>query len=170
MSKGGGFAYAQTVQNIERQSLTTAEKDKQLAEAQKVLEADTALEKAKEQRNKDAIEKAAIARAKLLKKQSGERAARKVKDEKKVTTTTKKPNWTIIIATSIIVIISIMFFIFMFRSRQSSVAPTIQQQFRLIPQQLPRMPQQFVQMPRQIMRGGAKDMNKMIKFIKSLFG
>ena len=74
-----------------------------------------------------------------------------------------------IFAVSVIVIISIMFFVFMFRGRQSSVQPTFQQQFRQLPQQMVRMPQQMVRMPGQVMMGGAKDMGNLIKKIKSLF-
>ena len=100
-----------------------------------------------------------------LPKEKENETKKQIEEEKK----TLKPNWVMIFSVSVGVIISIMFFIFMFRGRQTAVQPTFQQQFRQLPQQLQQMPQQMVQMPQQVMRGGAKGMNIIIKKIKSLF-
>lgn len=158
MSKGAGFTHSQTMQYIEQTELPKEEKEKQIEEADKMLEVELKIEKAKEQRNKQAIEKTTIERSRLLQKQSIDRANRKannkVKSEKKVII--RKPNWTVIF-TTIIIFIFIGFFISMFRERQR------------LPSSFQQFPQQMVRMSGQVMRGGAKSMSNIIKKIKSLF-
>ena len=170
MSRGAGFAHSQRVAYIDNNITNEEEKEKRLQEANELLAIEREMEKAKTERRKADLEKAAVARSKLLKTQSTDRTNREEKAKKQKVTTVTKPNWTIIFAVSTIIIVLVGFFIFMFRGRQTIVQPTFQQQFRQLPRQIPQMPQQFARMPGQVMSGGAKDMNNMIKFVKSLLG